>query len=67
MFRIEKKHLRLRVKQLICDSLNGMRITQTILVTAIRTPDRDTGPLEGTVAGNWSIGIVEQSQGEVCC
>ena len=59
--------MRLRVKQLICDCLNGMRITQTILVTAIRTPDRDMGPLEGTVAGKWSIGIVEQSQDEVFC
>ena len=31
------------------------------------TPDRDTGPLEGTVSGSWSAGIVEQSQGEGCC
>ena len=29
--------------------------------------DRDAGPLEGTAAGSWSIGIVEQSQGEGCC
>ena len=27
----EKKHLRLRVKQLICGSLNGMRIRQSLL------------------------------------
>ena len=27
----EKKHLRLRVKQLICGSLNGMRIRQLFL------------------------------------
>ena len=26
----EKKHLRLRVKQLICGSLNGMRIRQSL-------------------------------------
>ena len=40
---------------------------QTVLATAIHTPDRDTGPLEGAVAGNWSLGIVGQSQGEGCC
>ena len=27
----------------------------------MHTPDRDTGPLEGAVAGSWSLGIVEQS------
>ena len=32
----EEKHLGLRVKQLICESLNGMRITETILAAAIR-------------------------------
>ena len=26
-----------------------------------------TGPLEGTVAGSWSAGIVEQSQGADFC
>ena len=35
---------------------------QTVLSTAIHTLDRDTGPLEGTAAGSWSLGIVEQSQ-----
>ena len=35
---------------------------QTVLVTAIHTPDRDAGPLEGTEAGSWSLGIVEQSR-----
>ena len=44
----EEKHLRLRVKQLICGSLNGMRITQTILVATFCTSDRDMSPLEGT-------------------
>ena len=39
----------------------------TILATAIHTLDRDTGHLEGTVAGSWSLGIAEQSQGEGCC
>ena len=27
---------------------------QTVLVTAIYTPDRGAGPLEGAVAGSWS-------------
>ena len=35
---------------------------QTVLAKAIHTPDRDAGPLEGAVAGSWSLGIVEQSQ-----
>ena len=30
---------------------------QTVLATAICTLDRDTGPLEGTVAGSWCIGL----------
>ena len=50
------------MKQLVCDSLNGMRVTQTILATAIHTPVRDVGPLEGTAAGSWSVGIVEGSR-----
>ena len=54
--------MRLRVKQLICDSLNGMRITQKILATAIHTPVRDMCPLEGTAAGGWSAEIVEESR-----
>jgi len=56
-----------RVEQLLCDSLNGIRITQTILATAICTSDRDVGPLEGTVTGSLSVGIVEQSQNKICC
>ena len=40
---------------------------QTVLATAIHTLDRDAGPLEGAAAGSWSLGIVEQSQGEGCC
>ena len=31
----EEKHLRLRVKQLICGSLNGMRIRQSLLQSYI--------------------------------
>ena len=38
-----------------------MRIT--VLAAAIHTPDRDAGPLEDAVAGSWSLGIVDQSQG----
>ena len=40
---------------------------QIVLVTAIHTLDREAGRLEGAVAGTWSSGIVEQSQGEGCC
>ena len=48
----EKKHLRLKVKQLICGSLNGKRIRQSLMesLLSIHTLDRDTGPLEGTAA-----------------
>ena len=37
---------------------------QTVLAAAIHTPDRNTGPLEGAAAGSWTLGIMEQSQGE---
>ena len=40
---------------------------QTVLATAIYTPDRNAGHLESTAAGSRSLGIVEQSQGESCC
>ena len=40
---------------------------QTVLATAIYTLDRNAGPLEGAAAGSWSLGIMEQSQGEGCC
>ena len=40
---------------------------QTALAAAIHTPDRNPGLLEGTAARSWSLGIVEQSQGEGCC
>ena len=40
---------------------------QTVLAAAIHTPDRDIGPLEGTAAGSWSLGIMEQSQCRGCC
>ena len=67
MFGTEETFEAKRVKQLLCDSLNGIRITQTILATAICTSDRDVGPLEGTVTGSLSVGIVEQSQNKICC
>ena len=31
------------------------------------TPARNPGPLEGTVAGNWTLGIVGKFQGDGCC
>ena len=39
---------------------------QTVLVAGMHTLNREAGPLEGTAAGSWSLGIVEQSQGEGC-
>ena len=39
---------------------------QTVLAAAKHTPDGNAGPLEGAAAGSWSLGIVEQSQGEGC-
>ena len=35
---------------------------QTVLATAIYTPNRHAGPLEGAAARSWNLGIVEQSQ-----
>ena len=61
----EEKHLRLRVKQLIYGRLNGMRIRQSLLQPYV--PRTGADPLEGTAAGSWSLGIVEQSQGKDCC
>ena len=40
---------------------------QTVLAAATHTSDRDAGSLEGTAAGSWILGIVEQSLGEGCC
>ena len=40
------------MKKLICDTLNGIRITQTILAAAIRTPGRGASLLESTLAGS---------------
>ena len=39
---------------------------QTVLAAAILILDRNPGSLEGATAGSWSLGIVEQSQGEGC-
>ena len=62
----EEKHIRLRVKELICGSLNEMRIRQSLPQLYI-TLERDTGPLECAVAGSWSLGNVERFQSEECC
>ena len=40
---------------------------QTVLASAIHTPDRDISPLEGAAVESRSFGIVEQSQGASCC
>ena len=42
---------------------------QTVLATAIYTPDRDAGPLEGTAAGSLSLGVVSNPRvrGAVGC
>ena len=61
----EEKHLKLRVKQLICGSLNGMRIRQSLPSHTYRGQGhRSPGRCSG-----WEldIGIVKQSQGEGCC
>ena len=66
----KEKHLRLRVKQLICGSLNGMRLRQSLQQPYIHRGEvgqGDVGLLEGAVAGSWSLGIVEQFLGEGCC
>ena len=39
---------------------------QTVLAAAIHVPDWDADPLEGAVAGSWSLGMVEQSPGKGC-
>ena len=61
-----EKYLRLRVKQLICGSLNGMRIRQSLLQPYIPWTGMQV-LLEGAAAGSWSLGIVEQSQWKGCC
>ena len=55
------------MKQLICDSLNKIRIIQTIPATALHTLDRDASPLESAASGSWSVGTGKKSEGEVCC
>jgi len=40
---------------------------QTVPTANMNTLDRDAGHLEGAAAGNWNLGIVEQSLGEGCC
>ena len=50
-----EKHLRLRVKQLVCERLNGMRITETILAAAIQSPERDAGTHVPWEAQGWEL------------
>ena len=38
----------------------------TVLAAGIHSPDRGAGPLEGAAPGSWSLGIVDQSQGQGC-
>ena len=40
---------------------------QTVLAAAMLNPKRDAYHLESAAAGSWSLGIVEQTQGEGCC
>ena len=48
----EEKHLRLRVKADLWQP--KWNENQTVLATAIHTPGRNTGLLEGAVTGSWS-------------
>ena len=50
-----EKHSRLRVKQLVCEHLNGMRITETILASAIHSPERDAGTHVPWEAQGWEL------------
>ena len=61
----EEKHLRLKVKQLICDNLNGMRISSPCCSYTYARQERGS-PGRGS---SWELefGIVVQSQGEGCC
>ena len=43
------------------------KVNQTVLAATKHNADRGIGALEGAAAGSWSLGIVEQSQGEGCC
>ena len=52
------------MKQLVCGSLDGMRIRQSLPQHTYTGQER--GPLEGAVAGTWSSRIMEQTQGEGC-
>lgn len=56
-----------RVRQPICVSISGVRITQLIHATALHTLDRDGNPPEGAAGVSWRVGIGGQSGGEGCC
>ena len=40
---------------------------QTVLAATMHNPKSDTCHLVSAAAGSWSLGIVEQTQGEGCC
>ena len=56
-----------RVKPLICDSLNGVRIMRAIHAMDLHTPEKDSSPWEWIAARSWSIGIRGQSQDKDPC
>ena len=56
-----------RVKQLIHDSMNGVRATQIICTAALHIQDWDASPSESAASGSWSIETGAQSQGEDHC
>ena len=53
--------------KVICNSLNGVRMTQTIRAMALHTPDGDASPPECMVTGRWRIETGEQFQDKHCC
>ena len=55
------------MKQLIHDSMNGVRATQIICTAALHIQDWDASPSESAASGSWSIETGAQSQGEDHC
>ena len=52
------------MRQVICDSLNRVRTTQTICAKVLHTLDSDMCPLVCKVAGSWSVETGEQFWGK---
>ena len=64
----EEKHLTVKADSETADLWQSKwNENQTVLVTTIHTLDRNAGSLAGTAPGSWSLGIVEQFQGEGWC